>query len=260
VTLVDFTLGQFLLFALVLFRTTGMLLTAPVIGSRNLPTQLKLGLAMMVALLILPLLGPAAAALPKTPGALFLAALGETLVGMIIGFAASLLFAAVQLAGMLMDQELGLSLANVIDPLSNEQVSVIGQLKLLLATGIFLGLEGHHMLLGAVADSFAVVPVTGFHWSPALALRLGDELVGQTFDIAVRLAAPVVVTMLLTTIALGFLARAVPEMNIFIVGFSVRIVVGLVVILLAVGGFAAVFSGLAIETGAQMPQLVEAMK
>lgn len=259
-TLVDFTLDQFLLFTLLLFRVTGMMLTAPVFGSPALPTQLKVGLAMLLCLPLLPLVAPSVRALPDSLGGYLLAALAESATGMILGFAAALLFAAVQLAGMLIDQELGMSLANVIDPLSNEQVSVVGLFKLLLATALFLAIDGHHMLLSAVADSFRLVPVAGFRFSPQLGQTLGDELVGNLFSIGVRLAAPTVVTMLLTTIAMAFLARAVPEMNVFIVGFSVRILVGFGVILVAVGVFAGVFTDIAAETRTSLGRLATLMR
>lgn len=259
-SVVDFTLARFLLFTLILFRIGGLLLTAPLLGSRTLPTQLKIGLAMLIALLVLPLLEPSTLNLPYNLPAYLLAVVGETAIGMILGFAASFLFAAVQLAGMLIDQELGMSLANVIDPVNNEQVSIVGQFKLLLASSLFLALDAHHMLLKAVADSFRTVPVMGFRFTDTLALKIGDELAADLFSIAVRLAAPTVVTMLLTTIALGFLARAVPEMNIFIVGFSIRLLIGFAVLVLGIGVFSGVFSGLTDEMGAFLPRLISAMK
>jgi len=260
VNLVEFSITQFHLFVLVLFRIGGLLLTAPILCSRNLPIQLKVGFAGLLSLLVVPMIDPVHGALPANLGVFLLAVLAESALGMILGFAASLLFAAVQLAGALMDQELGFSLANVIDPISNEQVSVLGQFKLLLATAVFLALDAHHVLVTAVVDSFRLVPLYGFRFTGTLAQRVGDGLVGDMFDIAVRLAAPTIVSMFLATLALGFLARAVPEMNVFILGFSARIGIGLAMILLGVGVFAAVFAGLAGGTGALLRDLTEAMR
>ncbi len=259
-TLVDFTLEGFLIFTLVLFRTSGVMLTAPVIGSQNLPVQLKLGLSMLLSLLVLPLLMTKSIELPATLGGYASAAVAETAIGLILGFSATLLFAAVQLAGMLIDQELGMSLANVIDPLSNEQVSVVGQLKLLLATALFLAVEGHHMVLAALSDSFAAVPLLSFRFTPELARHLGDDAFRDLFDIAVRLAGPTIVVMLISTVALGFLARAVPEMNIFIVGFSLRIMIGLLIIALTVGVFSGVFLDAAATTRSTLTGLFPLMR
>lgn len=257
---VDSALGAFLLFTLVLFRVSAMMLTAPVLGSRALPVQLKLGLAMLLTLAILPILDRASLVLPSSLSVYLLAVAAETAVGLILGFVASFLFAAVELAGQLIDQDLGLTIANVIDPLSNEQVSIVGQLKLLIATLLFLGIDAHHVLLSAVADSFRMVPVLEFRANATLAITVSDTLVSELLDLGVRLAAPTMVSMMLTTVALGFLARAVPEMNIFVVGFSIRLMVGFLILALGIGGFAGVFAGLADDMAGLLPRMAAVMR
>src|SRR5262249_43819388 len=156
---------------------------------------------------------------------LAIAVLQELSVGLLIGFAASLLFAAVQAGGQLLDQELGLVVASVLDPVTNEPVSLLGQFKLLLAALVYLLIDGHHFLIRAVADSFRVVPMGGLRLGRGAAMHLSDTLPRDLFRIAVQIAAPSIVTLFLITIALAFMARTVPEMNLFVLGFPIRLAV-----------------------------------
>jgi flagellar biosynthetic protein FliR len=223
--------------ALVLFRVTGVVLVAPVLGSPNVPAPARIFLSILLSLVFFPIVRGQAA--PAELGPLALAAAGELGIGLLIGFAASLLFAAVQLGGHLIDQELGILQSNLLDPFSDAPVSVVGQFKLLLATVVYLLLNGHHLLISAVGDSFRAAPLAA---APAHA---ADAMVVDLFRMAVQIAAPALVTLFLVTIALAFTARAVPEMNLFALSFPVRLGVGLVVVAIGVGLFQAVFeSGL----------------
>jgi flagellar biosynthetic protein FliR len=233
----DLTGADARLFLLVLFRISGVLLVAPVFGSATIPHPAKISFALVLAVLFFPMVGRTGLSVEPAPAAYLLAAGGELVVGLLIGFAASLLFSAVQLGGQLIDQELGIMMANVIDPVSNEQVSVVAQFKLMLSVVVYLLIDGHHFLLTAVRDSFAAVPLLGVRVSGAAAARLSDALMGDLFRMAVQIAAPAMVTLFLITVAMAFMARAVPEMNVFILGFPVRIAVGLAVLAVGVGLF-----------------------
>jgi flagellar biosynthetic protein FliR len=173
-------------------------------------------------------------------GVFLVAVAMEVTVGILIGLIASMIFMAVQLAGQLIDQELGLSLANVIDPITNQQVSVIGQLKLFVAVLIYLSIDGHHYLITGILKSFHTVPLVGFSVSQDFAIYVSDTLVQDLLKVAFVIGAPVVASVLLVTIAMGFMARVFPQLNIFIVGFSVRILVGMLVLLVSVSTFAVV--------------------
>ncbi len=233
-----YTINDFQMWLLVLFRFTGMMATAPVFGTQSAPYQFKAGLALATSFLLFPFVPRDGVVLPPTLAA-YLPAVGlELAVGIIIGFAASMFFAGVQFAGHLMDQELGFGMANVIDPVTNEQASILNQFKFMLATLVFLALEGHHFLLRALMESFDVVPLMGLRWSDRVALAVADDLMRNLLTVGVKLAAPTVVAGLLVTVAMALLARTVPEMNVFILGFSIRIIVGLVVILLGIPLFA----------------------
>jgi flagellar biosynthetic protein FliR len=241
----DLTAADLPLFLLALTRVSGMVFLAPVFGSPALPAKVKALLALLLAMIFFPMLrGP----VPSWDlGGLLLAAGGELAVGMAIGFAASLLFAGVHLAGQIVDQELGLQGANLLDPSSEETVTIAGQFKMILATLVFLLINGHHFLIGAVGDSFRAVPPLAFSPSAGAALSLSDGLAGGLFRMAVQIAAPTLVTVFLVTVAIAFMARAVPEMNVFVMGFALRLAAGLAVLALGVGLFVSEFAERVVE-------------
>ena len=127
---------------------------------------------------------------------------------------------------------MGLGIANVMDPVSNSQSSVIAQMKNLIAMLIFLAVDAHHHLLKALVKSFDLVPIMDFQYSASLMEQV-IKLAGNMFVIAVKVGAPVMIVLLLTSAALGLVARTVPQMNIFIVAFPVKIVIGFVFLALS---------------------------
>ena len=233
----QYTIFDLQLFLLAWLRITGIPLVGPLFGSISVPPNVKAVFSFIFALIFFPLI-PRTGIVVEPNWVLYLLwVLMEMGVGLLIGFASALIFSAVQFGGQLIDQELGLSLANVIDPISNEQISVIGQFKVFLATLVYLAIDGHHFLLQAVARSFQLVPLLGLRLGSPVALHVSDTMVRQMFEVAVMIAAPAMVTLFLITIAMAFMARTVPEMNIFVVGFSLRLMVGLVVVALGLSAF-----------------------
>jgi flagellar biosynthetic protein FliR len=252
----EFVAGGGPVFLLVFFRITGVMMLAPVFGSPVAPAALKILLSLVLALLFFPLVQA-----KDVPGAmdgtvLALAAMWELAVGLLIGFAAALLFAGVQFGGHLIDQELGLLQANLLDPMLNEQISIMGQFKVLLATLVYLLINGHHLLIGAVSDSFRAVPMLGLKFSQGAALQVSDTLVRDMFRMGVEIAAPALVTLFLVTIAMAFMARTAPEMNIFALSFSLRLAVGFVVIALGVGLFVVGFENRQLQHSAALRTLI----
>ncbi len=235
--------GDLPVFLLVLFRVSGVLLTAPVLGNQALPLGLKAFLAVALSAIFLPLLGKTPAP-PEPSGPAYLAAVALELgVGLLIGFAASLLFAGVQFAGHLLDQELGLLAASLFDPVTDQPVSIVGQFKILLAMVVWLLVDGHHFLVSAILESFTSVPLLGFRWSDGVALTISDTLLTDMLRMGFTIAAPALFTLFLITIAMAFMARTVPEMNIFSLGFPLRMVVGFAVVALGVSLFVEGFRG-----------------
>lgn len=243
-------------FLLVLFRITGVMMVAPVFGSQAVPAAVKVFLSLTLALLFFPLVKGPGAGVPMDAGLLTLAVAWELAVGLVIGFGAALLFAAVQFGGHLIDQELGLQQANLLDPVLNEQVSILGQFKVLLATLVWLLINGHHLLITAIGDSFRAVPLMGMRFTDGVALHVSDTLMRDYFRIGIGIAAPALVTLFLITIAMAFMARTAPEMNVFALSFTLRLAVGLVVVAVGVGLFVTGFESRALQQSAAVRVLV----
>ncbi|HLK11898.1 MAG TPA: flagellar biosynthetic protein FliR [Candidatus Binatia bacterium] len=213
-------------FLLVLARIAGLILAAPVFGHTLVPARVRVALAAVLALALAPAL-PAPAAAPATLWGLAGALAVESAVGVLLGFTAQLVFAGVALGGQLAGMQMGFGVASLFDPTEQTQVTVVAQWQQLLVLVVFLVLDVHHLLLRALIQSFRLVPVG----TAALGAPTAGGVVtvaGDVFGIAVRLAAPVLVVLLLTNATLGVLARVIPQLNVFVLGFPVNVGAGLV--------------------------------
>ena len=221
------------LYALILFRVSGLMLTAPIFGSETLPIRLRAALAAVISLTIFPVLAPRLPADLSMSEAVF-GGLGEMMIGLIMGLSMSVMFAGVQLAGMVIGQQAGLSLGQVFDPVTNNDTTIIGQMFFIVAVMAFLLVGGHRELMRALLDSFEAIPVLGFH-DQSTALALLVRLVTGAFTLALRMAGPVLIALLVASVAMGFLSRTMPQLNILSVGFMLRA-------MLAIGATAIVIS------------------
>jgi flagellar biosynthetic protein FliR len=215
-------------FLLVLFRLGGIFIFGPVFGSQVIPIRVKVLIALVLAVCIYPIVPP------QVPVELSLPTLGvavgtEMLIGLIIGYGASLPLIAMQVGGQMMGHQLGLGLAHVFSPDFNEQTEVMSQFLFLMALAAFLVLGGHHAMISALVGSFHAVPLGGYLPDAAL-LELVTGLLQSMFELGLRVAAPLLCLVFLETVAMGFVARTVPQMNILSLGFPVRIIVGFFVL------------------------------
>jgi len=248
-------LGQADLFLLAFTRVLGLCVTAPLLSNRLVPATLRVALAAVVAAAVLPALRTAAPA--AAPGLLPLA--GETLLelatGMLIGFATTLVFAAVQLGGELLDIDLGFALATVLDPVGGTALPLVGNLQHLIALLLYLGLNGHHVLLRTIAASYGALPIGGLSPGAAAHAQL-TAMAAALFSGAVALVAPALATLWLTSLALGLVNRAVPQLNVFINGLSAKLLVGLAAVALSLPLFANVWERLLTVAQGNVAQLV----
>jgi len=218
-------------FALVLFRVAGLTLTAPMLSSQAIPARFRIGFALTTAAVMFPLVSPTIPADISLTTAL-VGVVGEMTIGLVIGLSVTLVLIGVQVAGMLIGQQAGIALASVVDPSQGTESTVVGQIYVIVTTLIFLGIGGHRMMIAALLDTFAVVPVLGFSFDPSMMDMIGD-LLSAAFILAVKLFAPVLIALLLASIVLGFLGRTIPQLNILSVGFAVRSLAALTVAALA---------------------------
>lgn len=215
-------------FALVLARMAGLVLAVPVFSSGQIPRVYMAGLVVMLSLMIFPAVSTV---LPDqlSLGQVVTGMAGEFLIGELIGFAAGAAFFAAQIAGQIVSHQAGLSLGQVVNPLFDEETTVIDQLWFFTVMVIFFALRGHVAVVEVVLGSFRQVP--------PLCLLEGVDLgafvlsvINTMFATALRLAGPAILALLLTSLVMGFLTKTMPQLNIFSVGFSLKIAVAFIVV------------------------------
>jgi flagellar biosynthetic protein FliR len=216
-----------------LTRVMGVIAAAPIFSRSSIPNQVKLGLGIMLTLIIMPTLPP----LPQFEifsfqGLLIL--VQQLIIGLSIGFSMRLVFAAVEVAGQLIGMSMGLGFASFFDPQSQGQSTVINQFLGMLTMLIFLSLDGHLMIVSAIANSFVSMPITvsGGSINP-MKIAMWGEII---FSAGLLLALPAVTALLITNMALGILTRTAPQLNLFGIGFPITLSMGFLVIALALPG------------------------
>ena len=250
------TAGQIEIFILIFLRVSAIIITIPILGNRSVPVRVKGGLSVAVALLLVPFVQYNA--VPIGIPLLVVKMCGEVLIGIVIGFAGRILFAGVQLAGQLVGFQMGFAIVNVVDPVSSSQVSITAQFQYLLALLIFLAVNAHHIFLYAIAESYQVIPPLSFHCSGPLMESI-LELSKNIFVVAIKTGAPVIAMLLFASVGLGLIARTVPQINVFIVGFPLKIAMGLIGIGLTLPYFVKILESLFMQFDSQLSMFMDLM-
>ncbi|MGI5880154.1 MAG: flagellar biosynthetic protein FliR [Syntrophomonadaceae bacterium] len=213
-------------FLILLSRITGLFLVAPIFSSRQMPGRVKALIIVLLAATLSYFVPIKYFVEPNTPGLFLAAMVVEIFIGFTIGFVAYVALGAIQLAGQLMDMQMGFGIVNVVDPQSGTQIPLMGNFTQAIALLIYLAMDGHHYLLQAIVQSYKIIPVLGVRLDKGL-YDLIFEITVYLFIIAIKIAAPIVIAVVTTDIAMGFIARTVPQMNVFIVGLPLKILVGI---------------------------------
>ena len=233
---------KLLLFALILMRVSGVVVVAPVFGTPEVPAQVRALLAVALAAVVTPGQWHVAVDYPVSVVNLLVFAGAELAVGVCLGLGVVILLSGVHLAGQIIGRTSGLMMADIFDPTSGESTSVFGHLLHMLALAVFLLIGGHRILLAGLLDTFAALPPGAAN----LPLGVGHALVvllTQSFALGIRVAAPVVAAVLLSTLILGLISRTMPQLNILAVGFGLNSMLALGTMALALGGCLWVFEG-----------------
>jgi flagellar biosynthetic protein FliR len=220
-------MDQMVLLFFIMVRVSAILFTLPFLDARNVPVLLKAGLALAVSWMMMPQLSITPPQLPSTPVAFGIGIASEVGIGLIIGLAVQLLFVGVQLAGQMAGFQMGFAIANVVDPVSSLQIPMLSQFLYLFSMVLFLSLDLHHHFLIALMEAFERIPLWGASYDENL-FELIMKMASGCFVVAVKIGAPVMAALLLTSVALGLIARTVPQMQIFIVAMPLKIILGLV--------------------------------
>ena len=222
--------SQFIIFLLLFVRITALIVTAPVLGYEAVPVQVKASLGLFLSLVFYPLASSHAPQIDTRLIPLVIVALKEVSVGLLLGFVLSLILAGARFAGDIIGYGMGFSMANIIDPESEQSVSLISEFFYIVSMLLFLLLNGHHFVIEALQLSYAAVPMGGLSLNTLLGAGV-IRLTSFVFLVAVKLAAPIIVALFLVDVGLGVLARVVPQMNVFMVSFPLKIVVGLMMLM-----------------------------
>jgi len=207
-------------------RTLALFAVAPVFSQRAVPLPLKIGLALLIAICAQPVLGAQAVIGFDSPQALG-ALVQQIGVGLAVGFAARLVFAALELAGEVVGLQMGLNFAAFFDPTSNAQLSAVARFWLQIGTLVFIAINGHWLVLLALLKSFAAFPVDGSFLHAAASLHI-HTLGSAIFSSALWLALPLIAMLGFVNMVLGIISRVAPQMNVYAIGFPLTLSVGLV--------------------------------
>jgi flagellar biosynthesis protein FliR len=225
------------LFLLVFVRFTGFYLTAPIWMDRKIPAMFKLGFAFFTSMIAVGTMDTSE--IIVMDASFMLLVLKEVMVGIGIGFFTAFLLYAVQLAGSFVDLQSGFAMAMMYDASTGIQEPMTGRLYYYIAMIFFLSMDAHHLLIKGALASFEWIPVLA--WFPAASAEnlvvLGVSMIKEMFWIALLIAAPLVATLFLVDIALGVLSKSVPQMNLFVVGFPIKIVVHFIVLYVSLPSF-----------------------
>jgi flagellar biosynthetic protein FliR len=219
-------------FVLVLFRVAGFMLFAPLFGSARIPKRVRTLIAVVLALgLTSSVMQPPN--LPQDYLSLAMAIGGEICFGLAMGMILSFVFIAAQWAGEIIGQQLGFNIAETFDPQFGASSSMIGDMYYMMTLVIFLIIGGHRQMIRGVRDSFDTLPLMSVAIDRSV-FDLVVRMLETATMLALRLAAPILVTMLIVDMTLGFLGKTMPQMNVMTMGLSIKALVGLCVLIIGV--------------------------
>jgi flagellar biosynthetic protein FliR len=219
------------LFGLLLVRPGMIVALAPAFGGSFMPARAKVALTVVIAVALVP-----SVTIPPPAGdiGLTLVIMREAAIGMALAFTVRALIAGMELAGHLASQQIGFSYAGIIDPSTGAQSDAVRWLYGMLATIAFLGFNGHHEVLRALTASYGGLPIGTGQVDVSLLTGIRETL-GLVFTVGVRLAAPIVLVLLVVELAVGLISRTAPTLNFMVVGFPLRLIIGLIVLGVIVG-------------------------
>ncbi len=246
-------------FFFILFRVGGVFMVSPLLSNRSVPTRIKLCIAIFISLLMMPLTAPYPSSSAGSLWAMLSIVIQELSIGFIIGFAASIVFAAIQFAGEIFGLQMGYSMSSILDPANLDQASVITSFYIILGGLFFLYVDGHHTILSALIKSFQYLPL-GKGFSVAVGYTLSD-LVARLLVFSIQIASPMLVVIAVLNTMFGLISKLSPQMNIYFnVGFIIGPLVGFSVLILSLPLFRILIVGMTQNMEGDLLRVIRAMK
>jgi len=233
------------IFLLIFCRVTAFFVVSPIFSHKTVPTIFKIGLGFFISLLVFSMHGANQPLVLDIQYMLMI--IREVLIGIMMGFIVYIMFVTVQTAGGINDMQIGFAMANIVDPSSGVTVPLLGNFKYFLLLVVFLMMNGHHYLLIGLMDSYLYMPIDN-DWFARMAdgslAQFITNAVISSLVIGVQIALPILAAMFITDVGLGFLAKTAPQFNVFVIGFPIKIILGLLLLALMMPGLAIIFDKL----------------
>lgn len=227
--ILDLLLSKYQLFLFVMVRTSGIFIFSPFFSSQNIPNTMKVGLTFFISLLITSYLPTSSNFANEV---LLFIILKELMVGIIIGFISYGFFSTFYVMGQIIDMKIGFGMANVIDPLNKTQVPLMGNFYYILSFLLLMSVNGHHLIISALVNSYDFLPIGSFKYTGDT-LNLLINSLAKSFEIGFKLSAPIVAIIFITDIVLGIISKTIPQMNVFVVGMPLKVIIGLLIIIIS---------------------------
>lgn len=223
------SVNDFIGFTLVLARIAGLFAAIPLFGGKRTPQTVKAAAILAMTLVLFPIVRTNIPRMPTDAISLAILVIREILVGFSLSLLSQVIFAAIEFCGQLVSMQMGLSMASMLDPDAGQQTPDIATLQGLLGMLLFMTLGVHHVFIRAIIESYDLIPVGAWHISGGLIHFIISAVFGL-FVLAIKLAAPVMVSILGADVVLGIMARSFPQMNIFMISFPLKIGLGFLVL------------------------------
>jgi flagellar biosynthetic protein FliR len=226
----NFSEKEILCFALVLIRVSTLIVSMPVIGGGTIPAPIKVLFALVITFVLFPVVGWKSLTTTLSDLPIIQLAFKEALIGVVFGFTARMFFMVLSISGQIVSVSMGVSSVQLFDPTMDNSSTAFDQFFIILGTLFFLAIQGHHIFIGGLVESYKLIPLSDASLSFVAFKEMGAYLHELTI-IGLKLAAPVMVTILFSNIALAVTGRAVPQINILITSLPVNVMMGLFVIM-----------------------------
>lgn len=226
-----------------LSRILALVATAPLLGNPSVPVRIKLGLAVMITVLVMPLVEKSLPQIDPASGVGFAILLQQILIGIAMGLVMRIVFVAVEMAGELIGLQMGLGFAVFFDPQNSGQIDIVGRFLGVIASLAFLAIDGHLIMIALISQSFSTLPI-GLEGMTNATFTTLANWGSEIFKSGLQLSLPVLTALLITNLALGVLTRVAPQLNIFAVGFPLTLSIGLLVMALSMPFYAPILEHL----------------
>lgn len=255
----SFSLSELEFFLLIVVRLTSFILVAPFFSITSVPARFKVAFGIFVSIVIYQFVRPESFLDYSSVWEYAIIVLKEVIVGLLIGLGANICFSIITFAGRVIDMEMGLSMASVMDPSTRENTTVTGMLLNYLVTLVLISTGMHRYLIQAITETYELIPVNGAEFSLAELLNSWVSFMTDFFSIGFRICMPVMTSIMILNGILAILARVAPQLNMFAVGLQLKILVGLSVLFITIGVLPYVSEYVYREMKVMIVSFVEAM-